>query len=63
MPIAHWITITAVLFILLEGFVLSVFPEQFKQLIGQADGRVLQIAGVMETLVAMILLAGLLLEK
>lgn len=59
MPIANWITITAVLFILLEGFVLSVFPEQFKQLLAQADSRSLQIAGVFETVIAVSLLGGL----
>ena len=60
MPIANWIAITAVLFILLEGFVLSVFPEQFKHLLAQADARALQTAGVMETLIAVCLLGGLL---
>lgn len=59
MPMTHWITLTAVSFILIEGFVLSVFPEQFKQLMAQADSRSLQIAGVMETLIAVSLLAGL----
>jgi uncharacterized protein YjeT (DUF2065 family) len=59
MPIAHWITLTAVSFILIEGFVLSIFPEQFKQLLSQADARSLQIAGALETLIAVSLFAGL----
>jgi len=55
----QWVTATAVTIFLLEGFVLSVFPEQFKQLLAEADPRSLQIAGAAETIVAVCLLVGL----
>lgn len=56
----QWATAIAVTIFLLEGFVLSVFPAQFKEMLAQADPRSLQIAGAAETLVAVCLLAGLL---
>ena len=43
-----------------EGFTLSVFPSQFKEFLVQADPRTLQITGLVETLVAISLIAGIL---
>jgi len=56
---AQWVTAIATTIFLLEGFVLSVFPEQFKQMVAEADPKSLQVAGAAETFVAVCLLAGL----
>ena len=44
---------------LAEGFALSVFPNQVKEFLLQMEPRMLQAAGLVETLVAAGLLAGL----
>jgi uncharacterized protein YjeT (DUF2065 family) len=45
---------------LLEGFTLAVFPAQVQRLLTEADPRALQIAGLLESLLAVGLLAALL---
>ena len=59
MELAKWITLVALVMLLAEGFVLSIFPQQFKRLIEEADPRVLQAAGLYETIIAAALIAGL----
>lgn len=44
---------------LAEGFALSVFPRQFRQLLIETDPRWLQVAGLAETAVAVALIAGM----
>ena len=44
---------------LLEGFLFSLFPEQVLVALREAEPRTLQIAGIVETVVAASLLAGL----
>lgn len=61
MEMAHWITITALSLLLAEGCMLSLFPEQVKQLLVELEPRYLQWAGLSETVVAAALLAALLL--
>lgn len=56
----RWLTLTALTFFLLEGFVLSVFPQQFQQMLATAEPRTLQMLGIVETIVAIGLIAGLL---
>ncbi|MCE9606675.1 MAG: hypothetical protein K8U03_17435 [Planctomycetia bacterium] len=58
-----WVTSVAASIFLLEGFVLTVFPEQFKRMLVESDTRALQIAGAVETIVAVGLLAGLLMGR
>ncbi|MBL9089711.1 MAG: hypothetical protein JNL96_00700 [Planctomycetaceae bacterium] len=60
MDVVRWFTLTALTMFLLEGFVLSVFPNQFKEMLAAADPRTLQILGVFETVMAIGLMAGLL---
>jgi len=60
MDVPHWITLFALTLFLAEGFTLSVFPSQFKEFLVQADPRTLQITGLVETLVALSLIAGIL---
>jgi hypothetical protein len=60
MDIARWLTVTALTLFLAEGFALSVFPLQFKQFLTQADPRTLQALGLIETIVAVGLIAGIL---
>lgn len=55
----RWLTLTALTFFLLEGFVLSVFPQQFQQMLATAEPRTLQMLGIVETIVAIGLIAGL----
>jgi hypothetical protein len=50
--------IAATLF-LIEGFMFSLFPEQVLAALREAEPRVLQIAGLVETIVAASLLASL----
>jgi uncharacterized protein YjeT (DUF2065 family) len=45
---------------LAEGFALSVFPTQMKELVSQLEPRVLQAAGLCETVLAAALIAGVL---
>lgn len=56
---ARWITILALTIFLAEGFTLSVFPVQFKELLTELDPRALQAVGLVETIVAMGLIAGI----
>jgi uncharacterized protein YjeT (DUF2065 family) len=58
----RWITLAALCLIFIEGFVLSLFPEQLREIISQADPRSLQMAGWAETAVAIGLLAALLMR-
>ena len=44
---------------LLEGFLFSLFPEQILAALREAEPRTLQIAGLIESLVAASLLASL----
>ena len=60
MDAARWLTVMALSLLLAEGFTLSVFPQQFKNLLVEADPRLLQAAGLAETVVAVVLLAGIL---
>jgi hypothetical protein len=57
----RWIMIIALTLFLAEGFTLSVFPTQFKQFLIEAEPRVLQAAGLAETIIAAGLMAGILL--
>lgn len=59
MDAGRWLTIVALSFLLAEGFALSVFPRQFKELLTEADPRLLQAAGLAETVVAVVLMAGI----
>ena len=58
---ARWITVIALTFFLAEGFTLSVFPRQFQELMQDVDPRTLQVAGLIETMMAVTLMAGILL--
>ena len=58
---ARWITVIALTFFLAEGFTLSVFPRQFQELMQEVDPRTLKIAGLVETVLAVCLLAAILL--
>jgi hypothetical protein len=60
MDVAHWVTIIALTLFLAEGFTLSVFPTQFKEFLVEADPRALQAMGLVETVVAVGLIAGIL---
>ena len=62
MNVQQWITLTALSIILAEGCCLSLFPVQFQQLLEDVDPRWLQLAGLVETVIAAALLAGLLLR-
>jgi uncharacterized protein YjeT (DUF2065 family) len=59
MDAGRWLTIVALSLLLAEGFALSVFPRQFKELLTEADPRLLQAAGLAETVVAVVLMAGI----
>ncbi|HWB08204.1 MAG TPA: hypothetical protein VG826_03225 [Pirellulales bacterium] len=59
MDAARWLTVMALSLLLAEGFTLSVFPRQFRDLLVEADPRMLQAAGLAETVVAVVLLAGI----
>lgn len=52
--------LAALALFLAEGFALSVFPVQFRDLISQLEPRTLQAAGLMETVLAAALMAGVL---
>ncbi|MBS0207365.1 MAG: hypothetical protein JSS27_00290 [Planctomycetes bacterium] len=54
-----WIAWAALTMILLEGVTLAVFPQQVKQLLHDVDPLVMQIAGALETLIAVGLLTAL----
>ncbi|MES1213514.1 MAG: hypothetical protein ABUL64_02925 [Singulisphaera sp.] len=60
MDVARWVTLTALTLFLMEGFALSVFPTQFKEFLVQADPRAMQLMGLVETVIAVSLIAGIL---
>jgi|DewCreStandDraft_4_1066084.scaffolds.fasta_scaffold217920_1 hypothetical protein len=62
MPWAHYIAVFTLSLLLVEGFILSVFPSQFRDFLIETDPRSLQVAGLIETVVVAGLLAGLLLQ-
>jgi uncharacterized protein YjeT (DUF2065 family) len=53
------VMIAAASLFLLEGFMFSMFPEQVLQALREAEPRMLQIAGLIESVVAASLLASL----
>lgn len=59
MDAGRWLTVIALSLLLAEGFALSVFPRQFKELLTEADPRFLQAAGLAETVIAVVLMAGI----
>lgn len=61
MEISRWMMVGALSLFLAEGFALSVFPAQCRAFLLEADPRMLQWAGLLETVVAMGLMAGILL--
>lgn len=61
MDLARWCTLFALTVLLAEGFTLSLFPEQFKAMLSQADPRTLQALGLVETVLALGLMAGIVL--
>ena len=60
MDLVRWLTLAALSMFLLEGFTLSVFPQQFQQLLATAEPRTLQVLGVVETMLAIGLIVGIL---
>jgi uncharacterized protein YjeT (DUF2065 family) len=54
----RWVALGVLTLFLLEGFVLSVFPEQFKRMLSDADPGSLQLAGFFETILAIVLMAA-----
>ncbi len=56
----RWIMLAALALFLAEGFALSVFPTQFRELVSQLEPRTLQAAGLVETVLAAALMAGVL---
>lgn len=59
MTLRDWITASAVGMFLLEGFFLSVFPQQVREFFLQADVRTIKFAGLLETVLAIVMLVGL----
>lgn len=62
MPLAYYVAVFTLALLLVEGFILSVFPTQFRDLLAQTDPRTLQVFGLIETVVVAGLLAGLLVQ-
>lgn len=60
MSMLRWICLAVLCFLLLEGFILSVFPNQFKQMMSEAEPGALQFAGIVETLLAVALISAVL---
>lgn len=58
MELARWFTLAGLSFFLAEGFFLSVYPTQFKEFLVRADPRWLQMAGLVETVIAISLIGG-----
>jgi hypothetical protein len=56
----RWIMLIALSLFLAEGFALSVFPAQFRDLISQLEPKALQTLGLIETVLAAALIAGVL---
>ena len=50
--------IAALCLFLAEGFALSVYPVQFRELVSRLEPRTLQAAGLMETVIAAALMAA-----
>lgn len=48
---------------LAEGFTLSVFPVQFREFLLEMEPRMLQAAGLAETVIAACLMAGIWLNR
>ncbi|MDZ4782857.1 MAG: hypothetical protein SGJ19_21625 [Planctomycetia bacterium] len=61
MDAVRWMMVLALALFLAEGFALSVFPVQFRELVSQLDARTLQAAGLMETVLAAALMVGVIL--
>lgn len=61
MDAVRWISLVAVTLLLAEGFALSLFPQQIRQLLIDSDSRSLQIAGLFEATVGAVLFAALML--
>jgi hypothetical protein len=61
MDVPRVMTVLALTLLLAEGFALSVFPVQFKQMLNEANPRALQAIGLIETVVSVGLIAGILL--
>jgi hypothetical protein len=59
---SHWIACIALSLLLMEGFLLSVFPGQVQAALQEIEPRALQWAGLAETVLAAALLTGLLLN-
>lgn len=62
MDAVRWLTMLALTLFLAEGFALSVFPVQFKEFLQEIEPRMLQLVGLVETLVAAGLLVGLMMS-
>lgn len=60
MTLHDWVVAGALTLILAEGFALAVFPQQLKQVVQEIDVQSMQMAGLVETCLAVALL-GLLL--
>jgi uncharacterized protein YjeT (DUF2065 family) len=60
MDLSRILMLLALGLFLLEGFTLSLFPTQFKQLLTEMEPRHLQLLGLVETIVALGLMAGIL---
>ena len=56
---ARWLTVVALTLFLAEGFALTVFPRQFREFLVEADPRALQLAGLIETVIAAGLITGI----
>lgn len=61
MNISDWVMVFVLSLFLAEGFALVVFPVEFKELLTEADPRMLQMAGLAETVLVAGLMAMLLL--
>ncbi len=59
MDAARWFMLIALMLFLAEGFALAIFPRQFQQFLIEADPRSLQLAGLVETVLAVALMAGI----
>jgi hypothetical protein len=61
MDVPRVMTVLALTLLLAEGFALSVFPVQFREMLIEANPRALQAIGLIETVVSVGLIAGILL--
>src|SRR5689334_5895326 len=60
MEMSRFVMVFALGIFLAEGFVLAVFPDRFKEFLLEMEPRSLQVAGLVETVVALGLMAGIL---